>query len=133
MLGSAGNHGFLIRDASENQGSYEQQFFSREKSINRPQLVISFVPAPPDTAAPDTTIGSGPAPTTTSTTATFSFSATEAGATFECSLDGAPFAPCRPDTPYGGLTTGRHDFWVRARDLAGNVDATPAHHAWTIE
>jgi hypothetical protein len=39
------NHGFLIRDAAENADG-EQQLHSREKSDNRPQLVIRFAPAP---------------------------------------------------------------------------------------
>ena len=37
------NHGFLIRDASENGGGNEQGFHSREKAPdNPPQLVVTF-------------------------------------------------------------------------------------------
>ncbi len=37
------NHGFLIRDASENGGGFDQAFNSREKvGDNPPQLVIDF-------------------------------------------------------------------------------------------
>jgi hypothetical protein len=36
------NHGFLIRDSVENQGSHEQQFQSREKNEQRPQLVVTY-------------------------------------------------------------------------------------------
>ena len=39
------NYGFLIRDATENKDA-EQQFNSREKGENIPQLVITFSPAP---------------------------------------------------------------------------------------
>jgi hypothetical protein len=39
------NYGFLIRDANENQDA-EQQFHSREKGQNIPQLVITFGPPP---------------------------------------------------------------------------------------
>jgi len=42
---SGSNDGFLIRDANENQDS-EQQYNSREKSTDRPQLVVKFKPAP---------------------------------------------------------------------------------------
>jgi hypothetical protein len=45
MYGGA-NNGFLIRDASEGGGGSEQQFHSREKGENMPQLVITFGPAP---------------------------------------------------------------------------------------
>jgi hypothetical protein len=40
------NNGFLIRDASEGGGGSEQQFHSREKGSEMPQLVITFGPAP---------------------------------------------------------------------------------------
>ncbi len=36
------NYGFLIRDAVENNGGSEQQFNSREKSDNQPQMVYRF-------------------------------------------------------------------------------------------
>ena len=51
----------------------------------------------------------------------------EAGATFECSLDGAAFAACpsRRSRP-AAQPRARHTFEVRAVDAAGNVDATPA-------
>jgi parallel beta-helix repeat protein len=86
-----------------------------------------------DTTAPQTTIGAGAPPaTTTSTGATFAFSADESGSTFECSLDTGPFAACTSPRAYSSLATGAHTFRVRARDGAGNVDATPATHSWTI-
>jgi len=88
---------------------------------------------PPDTTAPETTIGSGPPATTTSPTATFAFSASEAGSTFECSLDAAAFGPCASPQAYSGLAPGTHQFRVRATDAAGNVDNTPATHSWTVQ
>jgi hypothetical protein len=39
------NNGFLIRDASENDDA-EQQYNSREKSVDGPQLVIKLKLAP---------------------------------------------------------------------------------------
>ena len=43
MYTPGANHGFLIRDASENDGGFDQAFHSREKGTdNPPQLVISF-------------------------------------------------------------------------------------------
>jgi hypothetical protein len=49
----------------------------------------------------------------------------EAGARFECKLDGRAYAPCiSPKTLK--LKVGRHIFRVKAVDTAGNVDQTPA-------
>jgi hypothetical protein len=87
---------------------------------------------PPDTTPPDTTIVDGPSGTTTSTSATFTFSSSEAGSTFECSLDGGIFSTCSSPKTYSDLSTGEHTFQVRATDAAGNTDASPASRTWTI-
>jgi hypothetical protein len=55
------NHGFLIRDASEDGPGAEQQLFSREKGESPPELVVCFAqcgspPAPPGPPPP----GPGP-------------------------------------------------------------------------
>jgi hypothetical protein len=130
MYGSA-NNGFLIRDAGDNGGGLEQHFASRESSLNRPELVIRF--AAPDTRAPATTIDSGPSGTVSGTNATFAFSSNEAAATFECSLDGAAFAACVSPKTFSNLAVGDHTLRVRAKDAAGNVDASPAVRSWKVE
>jgi hypothetical protein len=53
-------------------------------------------------------------------------------ATFQCSLDGAPFGLCPADGVYESLTVGPHRLLVRALDAAGNVDRTPAEADWTV-
>ena len=87
-----------------------------------------------DSTAPETTIDSGPAALTNATGATFAFSATDPGgsgiASFQCSLDGAPFTACTSPAPYDSLADGSHTFEVRATDLAGNTDPTPASLTW---
>jgi large repetitive protein len=83
-----------------------------------------------DTTAPETRLASAPQ-SGTATTATFTFSASEGG-TFECRLDGAPFALCGSPKSYTGLSRGDHRFEVRAIDAAGNADTTPALHAWKV-
>lgn len=88
--------------------------------------------SPPDTP-PDTIIDSGPPASTTSTSATFNFHATENGSTFECKLDAGSFAACSSPQVYSALAVGSHTFSVRAVDVAGNRDLTPASHTWTIE
>jgi hypothetical protein len=86
-----------------------------------------------DTVAPDTAIGSGPSGAVHSRSASFAFSSTEPGATFQCSLDGSPFASCASPAQYSGLADGSHTFGVRATDAAGNVDASPASRTWTVD
>ena len=87
---------------------------------------------PADTTAPETTIDSGPSGTITVAEATFAFSS-EVGATFECSLDGATYSACTSPKSYTNLPNGAHTFAVRAKDGAGNVDATPASRTFTVD
>jgi hypothetical protein len=61
------NNGFLIRDASENGGGNEQQFHSREKGENMPQLVIVFAAAAPTATPTSTPVPPTPTPTSTPT------------------------------------------------------------------
>ena len=84
-----------------------------------------------DTTAPQTTITAGPAASTTSTSASFTFTSSESGS-FECALDAASFAACTSPKSYTGLAIGGHTFKVRARDGAGNTDASPASATWQI-
>ena len=91
-----------------------------------------FGPTALDAFAPDTLIDSGPDNPTEATGATFTFRGNEYGATFACSLDGGAYAACANSQSYSGLAVGAHTFRVRATDLAGNADTTPAEHAWTI-
>ena len=103
----------------------------------RPTDVLGNVGAPVsygwhiDGTAPETTLASAPAAQTTTVSATFMFSANEASG-FECKLDAGAFAPCSSPKTHPGLTRAAHSFEVRAIDAAGNVDATPAVHRWSI-
>jgi len=85
-----------------------------------------------DCAPPETAITTHPKDKTKKKTATFEFTSTEPGSTFECSLDGLPFAACSsPDTLK--VKKGRHTFQVRAKDPAGNVDSSPAADDWKVK
>ena len=86
-----------------------------------------------DTVVPDTTIVSSPPSLSNSGSASFTFSSTEAGATFQCNLDGGSFTNCSSPRTYSGLLDGLHTFQVRARDAAGNIDQTPASYSWTVD
>lgn len=87
-----------------------------------------------DLTAPLAQIDSGPANPTQETTATFAFSADEAGASFLCSLDGAPATPCTSPLSFASLAEGGHDLQVQARDAAGNRDPFyAAIYPWRID
>lgn len=80
----------------------------------------------------DTTIDSGPPLYTRATTATFDFSASVEEASFDCRLDGEPWAECEPELELEGLAEGAHVLEVRARQ-GDEVDATPADWPWTVD
>jgi len=90
-------------------------------------------PPPVDTTPPETSIESGPPNSTIATTATFAFSASESGSSLACQLDSGPWTACTSPATYGPLSVGPHSLSVRATDSAGNVDASPATRAWTVE
>jgi len=72
-----------------------------------------------------------PSPTN-STVGAFLFTSNDASATFSCTVDGAPFAPCF--SPYSTLSLpdGTHTFSVKATGRLGNT--SPAATAtWTID
>jgi hypothetical protein len=85
-----------------------------------------------DTVAPDTTISTYPANPSNAATGSFTFSSDEIGAVFQCSLDAAAFAPCPDSYTTPALVNGSHTLAVRALDVAGNVDATPASYTWMV-
>jgi len=87
---------------------------------------------PTDTTAPETAISSGPSDTTTSTTASFEFSSSESGSSFQCSLDSGAWSACASAKSYTSLAVGAHTFAVKATDVAGNTDASPATRSWTV-
>jgi hypothetical protein len=64
--------------------------------------------------------------------ATFSFASGERGSTFSCKLDDRKRAACTSPKTYKRLKPGKHAFRVRARDRAGNLDASPAVKRFTI-
>jgi hypothetical protein len=85
-----------------------------------------------DTVAPDTNLDSYPTNPSYGPAATFTFSSPDSSAAFECSLESAAFTACASPHNYSSLTQGLHTFRVRAKDPAGNVDATPATYMWTV-
>jgi hypothetical protein len=89
-------------------------------------------PAPGDTTPPETAVVTGPPALSEDNTPTFSFSSSEAGSSFECSLDGGPFVACSSPHTTARLRGGRHTLSVRAIDAAGNVDPSPTVYTFEI-
>lgn len=114
---SDGEHTFAVR-ASDAAGNTEE-----------PPVTDTFTV---DTTAPDTTITDHPSAQTTDDAPSFSFAADESGDTFECALDGDPFASCESPYVTPQLDPGPHNFSVRATDDVGNTDATPATYSFTV-
>ncbi|HWC13905.1 MAG TPA: Ig-like domain-containing protein, partial [Actinomycetota bacterium] len=87
-----------------------------------------------DTAAPDTSIVTGPSGKVASASASFTYSSTESNSTFECKLDSGSFTTCpAAGTSYSSLSQGSHTFSVQATDQAGNTDDSPASVTFVVD
>ncbi len=85
-----------------------------------------------DATKPNTILTAKPKKQTRARKATFRFRSSEMPSTFQCRLDRGAWKPCKPGKAYTKLKPGRHTFRVRAKDRAGNLDASPAAYTWTI-
>lgn len=88
----------------------------------------------PDSTPPEATISSGPAQSVAPDPVDFEFSASETGSQFECRLDSGDendFADCTSPIRYQSLSSGEHEFEVRATDTAGNV-GSPASMRFNV-
>ncbi len=90
-----------------------------------------------DLTPPETTIANGPSSPSRERSATILFAGVDETTgpplTFECTLDSQPPFVCASPHALERLGDGRHTFQVRAIDLAGNADLTPARHDWTVD
>jgi acid phosphatase type 7 len=98
-------------------------------------LVALVVPAGGAAAKPPpptTTLTSAPSGTVASTTARFTFTASDAKASFSCKLDTANWSNCSSPKSYSSLAQGSHTFSVAAYDKSG-TDSTPATATWKVD
>lgn len=86
-----------------------------------------------DLTAPTTTVTQQPPALTNSRTVTFAFSSDDHTATFVCSLNGAPAAPCSSPLQYAGETDATRTLLIQAVDAAGNADASAHPITWTVD
>ncbi|MGH2996569.1 MAG: hypothetical protein ACRDM9_09660, partial [Gaiellaceae bacterium] len=112
-----GTHALRVR-ATDAAGNAEEEPATRAWTVDRTD--------------PGTAITSHPPSSTGSRRARFTFSSTEAAATFLCSIDGMAWTSCSSPAEYYDLNSGTHEFRVRARDAAGNLDETPATFTWHV-
>ena len=112
---------------------------SRVLYVSEDRVVEASAPkttaSKPRTTALDTIIDSGPSGTVNDASASFTYHATVATATFQCSIDSGPWSDCtqQPQT-YSALKPGSHTFKVKATDTArGTTDTSPASRTWTVD
>jgi hypothetical protein len=87
-------------------------------------------PAPP---APTIVSGPGAGSPTASTSATFTYSDSQSGVTFQCSLDGAGFSGCSSaGVTYSGLADGTHTFAVTAQ-APGSAVSSATSRTWKVD
>jgi hypothetical protein len=113
------------------QGAHKFKVRARKAGVVDPTPAVRAFTV--DTVKPNTTILSGPIGEIEDHSPSFTFSSTEAG-TFECKLTSSAFTLCSsPFVLATPLIDGSYTFKVRARDAAGNADATPASRAFNVE
>ncbi len=119
------------------QGSHTFQAQSTDTAGNTDQSPDSRA-FTVDTAAPTTTITSGPSGQTNDSTPTFEFTSDQTGSSFECRLTKTgdtpgSFASCSSGNSFGPLTSdGEYTFEVRATDDAGNTGSA-ASRTFTVD
>jgi hypothetical protein len=84
-----------------------------------------------DPAPPPPAITSAPPARAAATSATFAFKDSKSGVSFQCSLDGAAFAPCTSPKSYSSIGQGSHTFRVKA--VSGASSSSPTSYSWVVD
>jgi hypothetical protein len=105
-----------IQSPSGRYIQYEATLSGATPSLDEVELAYAIDSTPPTATIAD--------PQVSGTSATVSFSSPDADiASFECSLDGAAYAPCASPKTFAGLAPGGHTVSVRPIDKAANTGA----------
>ncbi|HEY4095734.1 MAG TPA: Ig-like domain-containing protein, partial [Baekduia sp.] len=106
-----------------------------QRDLGRPQGVGCDAGAYEVDLAPETKLDSNPPNPTASNSPSFSFSSTEPGVTFQCSLTTgtASYSACASPKSYPNTPDGNYTFSVRAVDGTGHTDATPATYTFRLD
>ena len=93
-----------------------------------------------DTTPPATRVTSGPSGWIRTDSATIEWTGSDdqtskANLVYSYKLDGASWSSWTGNTSktYNNLAEGSHTFWVKAKDEAGNVDASPAERSFKVD
>ena len=120
-----------VADGTHTIGTTATDRAGNTATLNRAMIV--------DNTPPTTEIAGGPGATTTNPIATFTFTGADnltpvSSLQFAWSLDGGPPSGFSAATSVivGPLPPGQHAFEVRARDLAGNEDPSPARQQFLV-
>jgi hypothetical protein len=120
-----GQHSFTVK-SEDNRGGTSSTMVSY--NVVSPPASPPSGSNPPSKVAPDTVLGFHPSNKVKTrkkrAKVKFTFSASATGATFECRLDKAAFAPCASPKSYK-VKAGKHTFSVAAMS-GGLADSTPA-------
>lgn len=92
---------------------------------------VSLAGSGVDPGLPVARIDGRPKKAVTQTAATFRFSSGASGVTFECRLDGRPWAGCASPKIYRSIAFGQHVFKVRA--VTALRTGVPVSYSWTIK
>lgn len=114
---------------SSNDGTFNLWFSQTRADLTSGTSGIQWIL---DRAAPNTTITDAPNTWISSTSATVQFDSNESG-TFECKLDSGDYAACVSGWTLSDLSAGAHTVYVRAIDMAGNTDASPATATFNVD
>ena len=114
------------------QGTCDNSRPGVEQQISRKTWRALPASATPDTTAPDTAISSSLKKRGQSGSVKLLFTSSETGSTYQCRFDSAAYAACSPPLARSSMRVGFHSFDVRAVDLAGNTDATPARTRFIV-
>jgi uncharacterized repeat protein (TIGR01451 family) len=128
---------YTIKQTDQCAGSVTNKATASGSGAKSNQATATVTYKVVDTTPPDTKITSSPSNPSYSNSATFTFNGTDnvtpsGSLTFECKLDSGAWTACTSPKTYSSLASGSHTFSVRAKDAAGNVDATPASYTWKI-
>jgi len=118
-------------------GTSELAFATTPAGASAPASVCPITtgcaPVPPLLPIPQTTLFKGAkGKKFAGATVAFKFKASVDGSGFQCRLDGGKFGRCHSPKVYNGLKPGKHRFEVRATNLAGQADPTPAKLKFTV-
>jgi CSLREA domain-containing protein len=129
-----GLHTFEVR-AVDDAGNVDATPATRAFAVDVPDVPTPSPPAPDlpagDNDPPQTSIEKAPKRKSAKRQARFAFSSDELGSSFECKLDKGQFIACAANAKFK-VKPGKHRLEVRASDVAGNVDPTPAKAKWKV-